>query len=220
LEAVPSLDLLYFIGSNQYHVVEAVVHDEILLDIGRERGAAIVDSKIFPSDPDVIRRLDEVAGTIASEAIARRPRAYARQVAANVYGLWWLPLVQTAANAAALNGQIEAVLPRYSGLDRSPVSFRVLPLPAFVAVRAVLAMVIVGGVAGVVLVWFRDPRRATIGYVAVLLHGYVLLVSLAQPGLPRYAIAVWPASMVLLFGTLAVARSARVSPAGEPTAVP
>ena len=44
----------------------------------------------------------------------------------------------------------------------------------------------------------------TVGYVAVLLHGYFLLISLAQPGLPRYALAMWPASMLLVFSTIAV----------------
>ena len=209
LDATPGLDAYYLIAANEYHVVETIVRERILAEIGRERGAAIDDPKMFPSDPIIARRLDSIAAAIAAAAIRWRPWSYLRQVTTNVYALWWLPLVQREASAETLQRQVDEVLAQHPALDRSPIPFRILPAGAYIVVRAILGAVALCGVIGLALVFSRDLRRATVGYVACLLHGYFLLVSLAQPGLPRYAIAVWPASMLLVFAATALWTSPR-----------
>ena len=204
LAEVPTLEAFYLLGANEYHVVESIVHDEIMAEIGRRHGITVTDAKMFPSDTTVARLLNEMAGTLADAAIRWRPREYGRQIVANVYGLWWLPQVRSRAGAIAIEQELHAELAHSPALDRSPIAFRVLPLPAYVAVRLWLGAVVMCGLAGLVRVWSRDRLLGTVGYVAVLLHGYFLLISLAQPGLPRYALAMWPASMLLVFSTIAV----------------
>ncbi len=205
LDALPTIDTRYLVAANEYHAVEAIVRDEIVAEIGRERGSPVVDPKLFPSDPNVIRRLDEIAATLAREAIAAHPGEYARLAAANGYGLWWLPLVRSNDGVAAARREIDSVLSRFPVVDRSPIAFRPLPVPAYIVVRAGIGAVALCGLLSLVSVWSSSRLIATVGFSGVLVHGSFLLVSLAQPGLPRYALAMWPASMLLLFGTIACA---------------
>lgn len=205
LESLPSIDVRYFIGANQYHVVEALARQDIVAGLGRRLGKAITGQEGLPNDPAVVRGVDQIGGALANAAIRQRPAAYAYQVAVSLYGLWWMPLIQSRSGAATAQHAIDDQLTQHPRLDRSPIAFRSLPGPAFVAIRALLATVAVCGLIAIPLVWSTSKTRSAVGYVAVLLHGYFLLVSLAQPGLPRYALTVWPASMLLVFGMIAVA---------------
>jgi len=204
----PQLEAL--VGATEYHVVEAVVHREVIGEIERELGMAVTDTNLFPRDPAVALLINKIGSTIAAVAIRQHPREYVRMVAVNVWALWWQPLVQSPSSSERLQARLEAVLAAHPILDRSPMAFRVLPLPAFLIVRAVLAAVIGGSLVGLAFAASTSAGRHVLGHASVLLHGYFVGVSAAQPGLPRYAVAVWPASMLVLFSAAALwARIAR-----------
>lgn len=200
---LPNATVYYLVAANEYHVVERVAQRAIVAEIARERGRPVDDDRLFPRDPSVIVAINKIGGPIADAAIRGRPGDYARQVTANLYGLWWLPLIQNSETLPALRATIDAELARHSVLDRSPIPFRAMPWPAFMAVKAVLFAIVACSLIAIGFVWSSSPARRAVGYVGLLLHGYFLLVSTVQPGLPRYALAFWPASMLLLFGTIA-----------------
>src|SRR4029077_9856459 len=120
------------------------------------------------------------------------------------YGLWAQPLIQSRGALPAEQAAIAAELAQHPALNRSPVAFRAFPWPVFAVIRVVLLSVFLCSLAGVVLLWAHDPTRRIAAYAAILLHVYFRLVSLTQQGLPRYAIAVWPVSMLLLFSSVAL----------------
>jgi hypothetical protein len=201
---LPTIEMRYLVGSNEYHVVESIVYREMLDEVGRKRGVTLASTSPLPSDPNVVLALDGMGSQLANAAIRTRPLAYVDQIWTNLYGLWWLPLVQSRARLPALEAEIQHELNGHSVLDRSPIAYRVLPGIAYAAIRTVLAAVLLCALAGFALIWSRDPRKRVVGYFGLLLHGYFLLVSLAQPGLPRYAVVAWPASMLVLFGAWAL----------------
>jgi hypothetical protein len=210
LDALPTIEEFYLVGASAYHEVEAIVRDAIVTHIGRQRGVPVLDAQMFPTDPDVLREFDRIGGALANAAIVGHPAAYARLVGANLYGLWWLPLIQRPEPARTLQRELDAAAKANPSLGSVSMPFRMLATPLFLAVRAALAALIVCSIVGLVLVWSSNPRAAVVGYAAVVLNGYFLLVSLAQPGLPRYAIAAWPLSMLVLFGTIALKPRATV----------
>jgi hypothetical protein len=208
LEQMPGPTIYYVLAANEVHAVEGIARREVVAEL-RARGVAVQDDREFSADPSVMLALDRIGGPLADAAIRAHPFAYARQVAVNLFSLWWLPLVQNRAALPRLRADIDDQLARHPVLERSFIPFRALPWPVFLAVRALLLAVIVCGLAGLAFLWSARPERRVVGYVAALLNGYFLLVSMVQPGLPRYALAVWPASMLLLFSTVAVANAGR-----------
>lgn len=210
LADLPTLQLYHLLDSTAYHDVETIVHDALIAEASRQLGRAVVDPRIFPLDPAVADVFDRVGGSLANAAVRARPGAYAYQVAASLYGLWWQPLTQSRGALPALQASIDGQLARHPALNRAPVAFRGFPWPVFAVIKVTLLAVFICSLAGIALLFSQDPRHRIVGHAAALLHGYFLLVSLTQPGLPRYAIAVWPVSMLVLMasGALAATRLA------------
>lgn len=209
LAQLPSLEIYHLLGSTEYHDVESIVHDALIAESTRQLGRPIADPRIFPLDPAVADVFDRVGGSLANAAVRERPREYVYQVGASLYGLWWQPLIRSRGALPALQAAIDAQLAQHPSLNRSPVAFRAFPWPVFAVIRGALLLIFLCSLAGFLLLWSPDPTRRIAGYAAILLHGYFLLVSLTQPGLPRYAIAVWPVSMLLLFACVALGAKAR-----------
>lgn len=207
LASLPTLEIRHLIGANEYHVVESIVFREMTAEIERQQGLTVSGTGILPSDSAVVLELNRIGRALANTAIRARPLEYLRLIESSLYGLWWLPVIQRPDRLPSLQAEIDAQFAQHPELHPSPVAFRTVSWPAFAAIRLLLLAVILCAVAGVWLIWSSDPRRRVAGYVAILLHGYFLLVSLAQPGLPRYAIVAWPASMLLVFTMGAVVLS-------------
>jgi hypothetical protein len=200
LQSLPTMEDYYLIAAEEYHGIEDLVRRELIEEVGLG-GDESATGALIPKDPGVAVRVDAIAGVIANTAIKQHPTEYAYGVAANVYGLWWLPLVKTVGGAASEQSELDDLVAHRPALNRSRPAFHSLPWIAYVAVRVVLALILVCSIAGVFWIFSRSPLRSTVAFVALLLHGYFLLVALAQPGLPRYAMAVWPASALLLIAT-------------------
>jgi hypothetical protein len=201
LHSLPTIDSFYFAFSNEYHGLEETAHREIVAEIGRERGRLVTDSSAAPNDRAVAEATDRLGATLANAAVRQHPAEYAYQVAANAYGLWWLPLIRTASGVVSLQSRLDDLIAHRPPLSPVAPAFRVLPLPAYLAVRLVLTAILSASVVAIFWTMSRSGRRSCAAYVALLLHGYILLVSLAQPGLPRYALAFWPASVLVLMAT-------------------
>jgi hypothetical protein len=210
------LDLYYLLSSHEYHAGERIVRQRIVEDVERRLGARIADQRQFPSDPVVLREITTIGSRIARRTILSHPRQYARHVMAQLYGLWLLPLIQPSSGVARLTTELADIRRAIPGLGHDPVAFRPVPTVVFFAVRALLFTVLVGSVAGIalMLLW-RTPLIVPIGYTALALHANYLLVAAVQPGLPRYALVMWPACVLVLagFGALAV-EGLRNVPAG------
>src|SRR5262249_14641668 len=115
---------------------------------------------------------------------------------------WWLPLIKTRSSAASMQLQLDELISHRPSLGQMSPAFRMLPPTAYLAVRVLLTAILAASVVAIFWTWSRSGRRSGAAYVALLLHGYILLVSLAQPGLPRYALAFWPASALVLLATV------------------
>jgi hypothetical protein len=208
LEQLPAPTIYYALASNECQAVDTILRREMAAELRRAHGGTVVDDRAFASDALVLA-LNRLGGPLADDIVRAHPVAYGRHVALNLFGLWWLPLIQDRGSLPALHADIDDQLTRHPVLDRSPIPFRALPWPAFLAVRTLLLAILVCGIAGPVFLWSRRPERRLVGYVAAVLNGYFVLVSAVQPGLPRYAVAAWPASMLLLVSTVAVVSALR-----------
>jgi hypothetical protein len=204
LFSIADPEVAALVGSNEYHVMETVVHDEILDQVERDRGSTVGDRGLFPRDPGAVLALDRIGGWLAGVAIRQHPMLYARMVASNVAALWWQPLVQSPSSIGPLQARIDEALADHPVLGRPSFPFRIVSQPAYFGIRLTLAAAVACALAGLAFVLSGDRRRQVLGHVSVLLHGYFVGVSATQPGLPRYAVAVWPASMLVVFGTAAV----------------
>jgi hypothetical protein len=201
LYSLPTIDDYYLIAAEEYHGVEEIVWRELLEEIRRGGQEAATGVGPFPKDPALAAVHDGLGSTVANAAIRQHFGEYLYKVAANTYGLWWLPLVKTRPGAAARQSELDDLVAHRPPLGRATPAFRGLPLVAYLAVRTLLLSVFACSLVGLFWMTSRSPLRRAVAYVALLLHGCFLLVSLAQPGLPRYAVVVWPASALLLTAT-------------------
>jgi hypothetical protein len=201
LHSLPTIDDYYLIAAEEYHGVEELVWRELIEEIRRRGREPATGTGLLPKDPAVAAVHDKLGSSVANAAIRQHFGEYLYDVAANTYGLWWLPLVKTRRGVAARQSELDDLVAHRSSLRRPTPAFRGLPLVAYLAVRTVLLCVFACSLAGLFWIASRSPLRRVVAYVALFLHGYFLLVSLAQPGLPRYAVVVWPASALLLTAT-------------------
>jgi hypothetical protein len=195
------LDLYYLLSSHEYHAGERIVRRRIVEDVERRLGTTIADQRQFPSDPVVLREITTTGSRLARRAILNHPRGYARHVAAQLYGLWLLPLIQPHDAVARLTTELDALRRAIPGLGHDSVAFRAVPAVVFVGIRALLFAVLAGSIVAValMLLW-RAPLTVPIAYAALALHANYLLVAAVQPGLPRYALVMWPAGVLVLAG--------------------
>jgi hypothetical protein len=204
LERIDDLVVYYLFSSHDYHTIERIVRQRIGADVERRFGSAAADTRQFPSNPILLREITAQGSAIARRAIVDHPHEYARHVSSQLYGLWFIPLFQTSAGVDRLNSALNDIRATSAALDRSPVAFRALPAPVFVAIR-VLQLTVLG--ASLVMILFvllhRTPHDLALGYAALALHANFLLVAAVQPGLPRYAIVMWPCATLLLAGCAA-----------------
>jgi hypothetical protein len=207
LQRIQSLDVYYLFSSHDYHALERIVRRRIAEASELRRGYPVTDHRQFPDDTVLLQDLTVMGGHLARRAIAAHPRDYVRHVAAQLYGLWMLPLIQPRSVVPALRAALDDVRAQSPALDRSEVAFRSVPPWAFVAVRAVLAAAFVTSL--VVILWFLRDVGATRwlppAYAGLALHANFLLVAAVQPGLPRYALVMWPAVSLVLACVVAIA---------------
>jgi len=173
--------------------------------------AAAVDSETPGlAENDRFVRLNAISGELANDAIRAHPLGYARHVFANVLALWTMPNLMNRATAAAFEAEHERLLARLPSLAHDAVARRDLPPVAYWAMRIVLVAIVIASFAWLASVSLRrDAPARALAYAALVLQSNFLLVAAVQPGLPRYALAMWPMSMLLLFGTAAALWSGR-----------
>jgi hypothetical protein len=196
-----TIDVYYLLTSHEYHALERIVRRRIVEDVERRQGAPIADQRQFPSDARVLSEITRAGTAIARRAILDHPRDYARHVAAQLYGLWFLPLIQPPDGVARLNAALQQIGSAVPGLAGGAVAFRSVPLPIFLAVRALLALSLIAATVAIVLMVIRrTPATVATGYAGLALHANYVLVAAVQPGLPRYALVMWPACVIVLAG--------------------
>jgi len=216
LAQIDSLELYYIYSSTAYHAALEV-------------SAAAIEDYLRASDPSAsasrtFLRLNEVARSIAVASIGHNPRGYARHVAAHLYGLWMIPLLQNASRHAEFVDALEDVRSRSPQLAVGPILFRIAPAYAYWPFKAFLVAAVLSSFVaiGVAVVRRGATPWSIAAYAALLLHSYFLLTALAQTGLPRYAVTAWPLTVTVVFGVLAAvwpfgwrrAHSADVATAG------
>jgi hypothetical protein len=199
------LDVYYLLSSHEYHAGERIARQRIVEEVERRLDTKIADQRQFPSDPVVLRDITTIGSRMARRTILSHPRQYTRHVVAQLYGLWLLPLIQPPTGVARLTTELDDIRRAIPGLGHDPVAFRPVPTVVFVAVRALLFAVLAGSVVAIalMLLW-RMPRTVSIGYAGLALHANYVLVAAVQPGLPRYALVMWPACILVLAGCAAL----------------
>jgi hypothetical protein len=205
LQSINDLNVYYLFASHDYHTIERIVRQRIGADVERRFGSGTADHRQFPSNPILLREITASGAEIGRRAIAEHPREYIRHVLAQLYGLWFLPLFQPADNIARLSASLDEVRAASPALDRSPVAFRRVPMAAFFSIRVLLIGVLAASLAAMALAVLRwTPRYLPLGYAALALHANFALVAAVQPGLPRYALVMWPAAALTLAGIIAL----------------
>ena len=201
LKRLDSLDIYYFYSSTAYHAVLERSRDAIVEHLRR------TDPSATPRQLYI--RLDDVGANIAWQTIRRAPREYARHIAAHLYGLWLVPLVQNSAGRDRLEQRLALARAASPSVASEPLMLRFFPPPVYWAFKALLLASLGCSIVAVVG-WFRpavSSRWFAAAYCAVLLHAYFLLTALAQTGLPRYAVTVWPLTLLVIALTIAAASS-------------
>ena len=203
LAAVRSIEAYYLASSYLYHFGEGVVWRRIREELARG-GVRILDGRDGTLQPDVLQGVARIGGELGFRTVRAAPAIYARHVAAQVYGLWMLPLLQTAEGVKGLEAELERARVASGGPPTGPIAFRTLPLPALVMARTLLVAAVAASL--IALVGFVVSRGNTLwailAYASVAAHTNYLLVAAVQPGLPRYALMMWPVVMVCLAGTV------------------
>jgi hypothetical protein len=202
LRALPSLEMYYFYSSTAYHTA-LVRSREIILEALRKEHPHATDRQLFVL-------LNDHCGRLARATLMHAPREYAHHVAAHLYGLWFMPLVQNARARPALEQQLAAVQRDAPLLAQDAISFRFVPGAAYWAYKTFLAGALIGSIVSLVA-WAMRPRAAAfvlLGHASLLLHAYYLLTAATQTGLPRYALTVWPLTTmaVLALAVIPLAR--------------
>jgi hypothetical protein len=189
LEATTGLDAYYMVSSNAYHDVLNAIRAAIFDVVHRENPTI--------GERDASVRLNTIAQSLAVQAIGGHPAGYLRQVAAHLYGLWSLPLLRNRADAAAFAAELERMKRAAPFTMRNPITFRTVPPLLFWPIKATLLIAFLAACAGLVLgIRGRGSNMtASLAYCAVAVHANFLLVAAVQTGLPRYALAMWPAVM-------------------------
>jgi len=191
LRAPRPLDAYYILSSTAYHDVLDAISETVLEFVHRnqpgldQRAAAV--------------RLNAAGESLAVSAIAGDPRGYLRQVTAHLYGLWFLPLLRNQAEATAFRAELDELKRTAPLTMRSGVAFREVPPLVFWPIKLILVAALVAACAGAgVALSARTPLMMSFAYVAVALHANFLMVAAVQTGLPRYALAMWPATIASL----------------------
>jgi hypothetical protein len=207
LEGIRSLHLYYLFSSHDYHELERIVRRRIAAESESRRGVAVTDHRQFPDDAALLQDLTDMGSHLARRAIVAHPTQYARHVFAQLYGLWMLPLIQPASAVPQLRAALHDIRAQSADLDRSEVAFRPVPFGVFVGVRLLLAAALVTSI-GSAVSYLRGMEAAhwlPPAYAGVAVHANYLLVAAVQPGLPRYALVMWPAIVVVLMSVAALA---------------
>jgi hypothetical protein len=196
LASLDALEWYYFYSSISYHETIPRV-ERVIKEVFPETAGATRDAFVA---------LNDVAASITRAAIPHAPWKYARHIAAHLYGLWLMPLVRSASEQPPFEGKLSAMRERLPILGANPVMYRAIPAPGYWLLRALLVTAFVGATAGVLLLVVspRVPMAVVaIAYAGALLHAHFLATAAGQTGLPRYALAAWPLTVLVVVGWLA-----------------
>lgn len=206
LERIDALDMYYLYSSNAYHPVAEHSRAAVMQFVQSNHPAASPEEQFVT--------LNAIGERVARVTIQHAPARYARHVAAHLYGLWLMPLVQNAAMRAEFDARVADVRRRAPTVAAAPVMVRFVPPAAYWLFKAVLWAALVMSVL-LLVGWLMRPRSVTWSagaMAAILLHSYFLATALAQTGLPRYALTAWPLTMLVVCagcGVLIPARDER-----------
>jgi hypothetical protein len=154
------------------------------------------------------KRTNTQAWSIALATIQKRPVDYIYHVLINFVGLWTLPGVSSAANFAVLRNQLcdPAFRGFYCGTGEMealrvtiPADFEPLKdglLFGFMVLSFVLIL-------AALLRPGSSPLLIFAAVAALCVNANHLLVSLVEAGIPRYAIAMWPALLAMIAASAA-----------------
>jgi hypothetical protein len=142
---------------------------------------------------------DDIRKDVALAFIEAHPLAFAEEVGLQLYALWTVAELRTAADNRRFEGLL-ASLSFDPFKDMATPHRTPMPWPAVYGIRAfvlgILAATLVGFIYGAVALARRrpiSPAWAALIQISFLLHAYIGLVALLQAGLFRYLIVLWPA---------------------------
>lgn len=161
---------------------------------------------------------DDIRKEVALAYIKTHPVAFADEVWLQLYSLWTVAELRTAADNQRFNALI-ASLPFDPFKGTSTPSRASMPRPAVYGIRAfVLGILVLTlfsiGYGAVALVRNRAiaPPWMALIMISFLLHGYMALVAALQAGHFRYLIVMWPAIVAVLALSLHAVRGAATRP--------
>jgi len=192
LGRIKDTDLYYMASSSAYHDVLDAVRPAIL-DYVRRNDPGVNARTAFV-------RMNAIAQSLTVSTVAHHPAGYVTHAATHVYGLWLMPLIRNRADRNAFSARLATLAEAAPYTMRHPLTYRELPALAYWPIKIALVLALVLSLAGLASMFGRHQRAdgGALAYTAVALHANFLLVSAVQTGLPRYALAMWPATMMVL----------------------
>lgn len=157
---------------------------------------------------------EDVRKNVAFAFIKAHPVAFAEEAALQLYSLWTVADLRTAADNRRFDAII-ASLPFDPFKDTATPRRTPMPWPVVYGIRGfmlgiLIVTVIALGHAAVRIVRARPiaPEWAAMALIALLLHGYFFLIAALQVGYFRYLIVMWPAIIAIaaLAGHIVLAR--------------
>jgi hypothetical protein len=193
LQRTPSLEVHHFLSAIAYHTVHSTW-------VSLLERYVLAEGAVAPDSQALFVRLNAIAMEISARAITQHPGAYARHVLTHLYALWMVPFVRSPAQAAAIDQQIDALAKEVSGSLLERPQYRVVPAPVAFAFRMAMATAAIVSILSLMpLAAWRDLASwRMLVFTSVSVNGYYVLVAVAQPGLPRYALMMWPAIVLML----------------------
>jgi hypothetical protein len=197
LERIRGIDMYYFASGNAARDVEtaqAIIADEMR---GQDPGA---------TTQQVFVRLNAISWRWALTAIRAHPLGYLRQVLAHWYGLWFMPGFRNAADEPRFAEELRQLKATAPSITRNGIVYRTAPPWVYWPIKMALGSVFVSSLVGLILALVRSVtlERGILAAASVALHANFLLVSALQIGVPRYALAMWPLTMLILILTAAL----------------
>jgi hypothetical protein len=149
--------------------------------------------------------IERLAGALARAMIRADPMAFADKVIREYYALWFLVVLTTERNFAAVLDAERAQGATF--LDELHANVKTVPAWTYVLKFVGFGLMFVASLVVIAAGLLRSrPDLRVLAYLALCVHAYFLLIAAAGTAVPRYMLMVWPLQCAVLIGAATLLR--------------